>query len=145
MAKTVRKDTVRKKVADTVGKVYAAIQTRDKWTKGEYESPAYDEDDNVVGTSFCLVGALNHIDGEYEEQATQALAAKILTKSDVQLRIDEDAWDKYSLEDVVIEFNDHKERTHRQVLSLLQRTKKAVLEGHLDFAIFPTLPRSEKN
>ena len=134
-----QKLTARKRIAATLAKVYGLLKDKSKWTKGYYQRYIYDEDEeNVIGSSYCLVGACRKVNGLYEDEAQLALAANILgTKREVLESISYGTWYVGGTEDeIIIQFNDAGKRTHAQVLGLLKRTETAVLAGKLDYALF---------
>lgn len=129
-----------KGVISTLKKIRKTIQNPKHWIKGEEVAEATVEVLDKTGAitetkylgydQYCLIGAKQHVDGQWENHAAAAIAYCLpkeysptkdsFTMCDGEYEACDDFYGH------ITTYNDKKMRTHKQVLGLLDRAIKQV-------------------
>lgn len=112
-------------IASTLRKVRKLIDAPEKWMKEDFK--------NHAETSFCVIGAVEHVNGPLELRTAEFLAANLPKGQNPKYQsIEQDVYSKYMenatkagnleefLEDVY-QYNDNDTRTHKQMMQYLDK------------------------
>lgn len=130
-----------KGILSTLKKIRKTIETPDKWIKGELEDTKYDSDDNEVGYGYCAVGAVNEVDGPFEDDTLRTLVLSltgkfalkdwksylsVVTEDDGLYDLGDFLEEAEERQGAIFDFNDDSSTKHSQVLALIDRASRNV-------------------
>lgn len=102
-------------------KIRALLSDKNSWMKGDFEGERTDKKGNVLNETYCLLGAVNHIDGPFEDVVKAVMVAQL---NPDEVESNEDAL--HYEEEEVMSFNDATNRKHSEILNFLDNCIKVV-------------------